>query len=60
MTGPIAPASSVSLSPAMTSFPVTGSILIYAVVDPDNAIAECNDANNMDAADQKLSCAVVQ
>lgn len=58
--GPIAPGSSISLSPAMTSFPATGSILIYAVVDPENAIAECNDANNMDAADQKLSCAVVQ
>ena len=40
----------------MTTFPKGVSVLIYAVVDPDNAIAECNDGNNTDDADNKVIC----
>jgi hypothetical protein len=29
------------------------------VVDPNDVIAECNDGNNKDAADQKLTCGIV-
>ena len=32
------------------------NILIYAVIDPDSAIDECNDANNKDAADDEVFC----
>jgi len=44
----------------MTSFPQGLSVSIYAVVDPDNAIAECNDGNNTGAATQKVTCGSVQ
>jgi hypothetical protein len=59
IAGPIAAGANVSISPTMTSFPQNASVLIYAVVDPENAIAECNDGNNKDAADQKISCGIV-
>ncbi|GMV19840.1 MAG: hypothetical protein AMXMBFR56_80640 [Polyangiaceae bacterium] len=58
--GPIPAGSSVNVSPTMTSFPQGLSVLIYAVVDPDNAIAECNDGNNTGAATQKVTCGSVQ
>jgi len=37
-------------------FPDNLSILIFAIVDPDDAIPECNDGNNKDAADNKIEC----
>lgn len=58
--GPIGPGGFVSVSPTMTSFPQGTSVLVYAVVDPLNTIAECNDGNNTDAVDQKISCGSVQ
>jgi hypothetical protein len=36
------------------------SVVIHAVVDPSNAIAECNDGNNSDAADDSVSCVIVE
>jgi hypothetical protein len=39
-------------------FPQNQLILIYAIVDPDNAIEECNDGNNKDAADDKIICGI--
>ncbi len=59
IAGSIAPATSVNVNPSMSSFPPGLSVLIYAVVDPDNQIAECNDGNNKDAADAKITCGVV-
>jgi hypothetical protein len=60
LPGPIPAAGSASVSPTMTTFPKGLSVLIYAVVDPANAIPECNDGNNTDAADQKITCGSVQ
>lgn len=40
----------------MDSFPSDLSILIYAVVDPEDQIPECNDGNNSAAAAQKIVC----
>ncbi|MEZ4224239.1 MAG: CARDB domain-containing protein [Polyangiaceae bacterium] len=57
--GPIAAGGNVSVTPTMTSFPSGLSVLIYAVVDPNDAIPECNDGNNKDAADGKITCGVV-
>jgi hypothetical protein len=54
--GPISPGKSVDLSVTLTTFPGDRDILIYAVVDPLRAIAECNDANNRAAADDDLRC----
>jgi len=59
IAGPIPAGGSVSVSPTMTTFPQGLSVLIYAVVDPLNAIAECNDGNNTDAADSKIICGAV-
>ncbi|MEZ4308471.1 MAG: hypothetical protein R3F14_10550, partial [Polyangiaceae bacterium] len=41
------------------SFPENLSILIYGIVDPDDAVPECNDGNNKDAADNKIECSSV-
>ncbi|WP_437989751.1 CARDB domain-containing protein [Sorangium sp. So ce145] len=54
--GPIAPGASESLTATIEKFPSNLSILIYAVVDPDEAIDECNDGNNKDAASDKILC----
>lgn len=50
---------SVSQDVALTAFPNSGSVTIFAVVDPDNAIAECNDGNNEDSADAPITCNIV-
>jgi subtilase family serine protease len=58
IAGPIPAGGSATLSETLTSF--NGSALnatIFAIVDPDNAIEECNDGNNKDAGDQTVSCA---
>ncbi len=59
LPGPIAAGGSANVTPTMTSFPAGLSVLIYAVVDPANQIPECNDGNNKDAADAKITCGVV-
>ncbi len=38
------------------SFPDNLSILVYGIVDPDDAVPECNDGNNKDSADNKIEC----
>jgi hypothetical protein len=56
--GPIPAGGSAMLSETLTQF--SGSALnvtVYAIVDPDDAIDECNDGNNKDAGDQAVSCA---
>jgi hypothetical protein len=57
--GPIDPGASVMFTATLMNFPQNLSILVYAIVDPDNAIDECNDGNNKDAADNKLECNTV-
>ncbi|HPB99077.1 MAG TPA: hypothetical protein PKW66_24345, partial [Polyangiaceae bacterium] len=54
--GPLAPAGADSFVEAIPNFPQNLEILIYGVVDPDNLIEECNDANNKDDADNKVRC----
>lgn len=54
--GPIAPGGSETFVVQIPMFPSGLAILIYAIVDPENAIAECNDGNNKDNADDKLFC----
>jgi hypothetical protein len=41
------------------NFPQNLSILVYAIVDPDNTIDECNDGNNKDDAANKIECSTV-
>ncbi len=54
--GPIPPGGTVNLVAKLMGFPKNLTIQIYAVVDPDNTVQECNDGNNKDAADNKVTC----
>ncbi|MBK8253817.1 MAG: VCBS repeat-containing protein [Polyangiaceae bacterium] len=55
--GPIAPnGGMVAFTATIAAFPNNLSILIYGIVDPDDAIPECNDGNNKDSADNKIEC----
>ncbi len=54
--GSIAGGDSVTFIEAMPNFPVDTPVLIYATVDPENAIEECNDGNNTDEADNYVEC----
>jgi hypothetical protein len=54
--GPLAPAGVDSFTEAIPNFPQNLQILVYGVVDPDNLIEECNDANNKDDAGNKVIC----
>lgn len=56
--GPLDPGMSVMLNPAISNFPPGLLVLLYAVVDPANAIVECNDGNNKDSADNKVTCGI--
>lgn len=60
LPGPIDPGTSVSLAPALANFPKGLLVKIYAAVDPDGLIPECNDGNNGDSAQDKLICTQVQ
>jgi hypothetical protein len=54
--GPLAPLGEDTFTEAISSFPQNLEILIYGVVDPDNVVEECNDANNKDDANNKVIC----
>ncbi|MEM6954277.1 MAG: FG-GAP-like repeat-containing protein [Myxococcota bacterium] len=45
-----------STTVTLESFPRNRDIRIFAVVDPDNTVAECNDANNGDDAPEDARC----
>ena len=57
--GPIPAGGSVMADVAVGNFPQGLEIQIWAVVDPDNLIEECNDGNNTDAANSKVQCGSV-
>lgn len=46
----------VDVTASLSNFPKNLLITIYAIVDPDNVIAECNDGNNKAAAPNKIEC----
>lgn len=55
--GTVPAGGSVTLNPTLVGFPSSASaVTIYAIVDPDNTIPECNDGNNKDDASQQVSC----
>lgn len=56
VAGPIAAGGSQSLTASLAGYPIWLSVLVYAIVDPDNAIAECNDGNNKASATDKAAC----
>ncbi|APR86634.1 Hemolysin-related protein RbmC [Minicystis rosea] len=60
VAGPIAPGGSTMFTASLSGFPKNLSVLVYAVVDPDNAIPECNDGNNKASAADKAVCSGIQ
>ena len=59
LPGPLEPGQSEDFEVELTSFPVDQHIRLYAIADPDDAIAECNNANNKDGPTDELYCAYV-
>ena len=55
--GPLAPGDTQEVTIRTGAIPRT--ISVWGAADPLNAIAECNDANNMDAGPQ-LPCTILQ
>jgi hypothetical protein len=56
IAGPIPPGGSATVRPAI-SIPAR-EIEIFVVVDPDDAIPECNDGNNTDSTGMRFSCLI--
>ena len=56
--GPLDPGQTIMLTPKMSNFPPNLLVLIYAVVDPQNTVQECNDGNNKDEANGKVVCGI--
>ncbi len=52
--GPLDAGQSTSLTVTLLNFPTSRLITIYAVVDPDNLIFECNDGNNKAVGEQVI------
>lgn len=57
--GPLEPGATDTFDATLTSFPESRKVLVFADVDPDNVIAECNDGNNRDSAEHTLECGQV-
>ncbi|MFK7987057.1 MAG: CARDB domain-containing protein [Sandaracinaceae bacterium] len=51
VAGPIAPGGSETFTATVASFPGR-EVIVFAVVDPDDAIVECNDGNNTAMTDR--------
>ena len=56
VAGPLNAGQSTSFMATITSFPSNRNIVLFGVVDPDDTIDECNEANNKDAADNSVAC----
>lgn len=52
----IAPGASVSLVLDAADFPQNREVTIWGFVDPEGAIAECNEADNIEEADNAIIC----
>jgi hypothetical protein len=55
---PIAPGASVAVDLAVPNFPENRDVTVWAFVDPGNTVEECNEADNIDAADNSIECPV--
>jgi hypothetical protein len=52
--GPLAPGDSETLDADLG--PVNDGVVVHAVADPEDTIAECDDSDNVDAIDEGLTC----
>jgi hypothetical protein len=56
VAGPIAAGGMLSFTAKLANFPKNSDILVYAIVDADNVVPECNDGNNKASAPMKIDC----
>ena len=54
--GPITPGACVSRNVVMDNYPGCTPVLVYALVDADDSIEECNDGNNLAVAAGTVEC----
>ena len=59
VAGPLVAGGNLTFTAVIPNFPVDRDIVVYGIVDPDNEIPECNDGNNMDAADDSIHCGTI-
>ncbi len=52
VAGPLEPGTSTTFTASLYGFPLNRLITVYAVVDPDNQIFECNDGDNKAQGEQ--------
>jgi hypothetical protein len=57
--GPIGPGEAHTATLSSDGFPGGRQVVVYAVVDPDNVIAECSDANNTGSDDVARECQIL-
>ena len=55
IAGPIEAGGSTTFTATLSSVPAR-SVVIFAVVDPDDAVVECNDANNTAETAERVDC----
>jgi hypothetical protein len=53
---PIPPGGMVTVTATVEEFPFERTIRLWGVVDPDNTVTECNEADNADPADNDIFC----
>jgi len=58
LADPIAAGGEATFTVTVPSLPDRGAFKIFATVDPDRAIDECNEANNRDSDDTEVTCNV--
>ena len=56
IVGPLDPGKSEDFAVELTGFPSNTHIRLYATADPEDAIEECNNANNKDGPSEDLYC----
>jgi hypothetical protein len=55
---PLGPGAERRFTESLQGLPNRGAITVFAVVDPDRTIDECNEANNRASADSEILCSI--
>lgn len=60
VAGPINAGQSTTFTASLTGFPLNKNIVVYAVVNPDGVIEECNAGNNQDKTGSAYGCGLIK
>jgi hypothetical protein len=58
LSGPLAAGADTTFSAMLGTLPGRGAVTIFAIVDPERQIEECNEANNRDSAPANFNCGI--